>query len=137
MPEQSVLPKSRRSRPRPTPRQRPKGNLHAPVLSPLPSCSFHLGTTDRENHQQLNDGWAKPLWVSAHQHPEADGGDSGPKLILLEWNVRNAGGFLLPRQWGGRGRTGQQRQVLAIFTSSVFLQRPHAAQEQIPSQLEN
>lgn len=72
---------------------------------PLPSCSFNLGTTDRENHQQLNDGWAKPLCISDDHYPEADGGDSGPKLILLEWHVRNAGGFLLPSErvgWQGQ-----------------------------------
>lgn len=117
------------------PRQHPKGKLHAAVLSPLPSCSSHLGTADEENHQQLNDGWATPLYVSGDHYPEADGEDSGHKLILLEWHVRNAGGFLLPSKQGDRMRW--RRQVLAIFACLTFLQQPHAAQAQLPSQLEN
>jgi len=118
-------------------RQHPKGNRHALVLSPLPSCSFNLGTTERENHQQLNDRWAKPFGVSDDHYREADGGDSGPQLILPEWHARNAGASLPPSEQGRRGRTGRARLVLAIFASSVILQRPHAAQEQPPSQLEN
>lgn len=116
-------------------RQHLQGKLHAAVLSLLPSCSSNLGTADEENHQQLNDGWGTPLYVSDDHYPEADGGDSGHKLILLEWHVRNAGGFLLPREQGGRMRWG--RQVLAIFAGLAFLQRPHTAQEQLPRQLEN
>lgn len=104
------------------PRQHLKGKLHASVLSPRPSCSSNLRTADGENRQQLNDGWANPLRVSDDHYPEADGGDSGHKLILLEWHVRNASGFLLPSEQGGRGRMRWGRQALAIFAGFVFLQ---------------
>lgn len=59
-----------------------------------------------EEHGQLNDGWVKPFNVSDYHYPEADEGDSGPKLILLEWHVSNARGFLLPHQPAGWQGTG-------------------------------
>lgn len=139
----------------PTAKVAPKGMLQlSPHLLPAPSSpllqprQLKIG----EEHGQLNDGWVKPFNVSDYHYPEADEGDSGPKLILLEWHVSNASGFLLPHQPAGWQGTGWAHD-LALPTSlptpepakissrfcrlsipASFL--THAVQE-FPNQLEN
>lgn len=140
----------------PTAAAAPKGMLQSPPhLLPAPSPpllqpgQLKIG----EKHGQLNDGWVKPLNVSDYHYPEADEGDSGPKLIPLEWHVSNASGFLLPHERAGWQGTGWARDSALptslptpalAKTSSHFckLSIPdsfltHAVQRELPNQPEN